>query len=331
MQIDKSARSSMATASSLQDPSPAVPTGGDPPPASFAPAQTAPASTALCDLPLPRRLAAFGFLLITEILLRLGLEHVDVLRPFLRQSLGLSLTQAGSAYSAQGAGALLGAITIGQLADRLGRRTMLVVVMAGYGLLLIAGVSVSTYPQLLLQRFVLGLFLGGSFPVVVGIYVDLFQPNLRGKLASAINTTFSSAIILLGIAFGHLGNHDWRLLLWIGGIPPVLLQASLTFLFLTFAPGRSPQAELRSRSPSYSHLLSVVRHSCSPRSPGSISSPTRRSVDGSPPICKARVCCRWTRSGTSSPPNLSETSSAASYGAGRRIATVGGSAPSGSS
>ncbi len=180
-------------------------------------------SGALSDLPLPRRLVAFGFLLVAEFFYGWAWNTVDVLRPFLRQSLGLSLTQAGSAYSAQGAGALIGAITIGQLADRLGRRNMLVVVMAGYGLLLIAGVFVTTYVQLLLQRFALGLFLGGSFPVVVGIYVDLFRPELRGKLASAINTTFSSAIILLGIAFGHLHHHDWRLLLWAGGVPPVLL------------------------------------------------------------------------------------------------------------
>lgn len=193
---------------------------------------------ALCDLPLPRRLTAFSFLLLAEFFYGWAWNTVDVLRPFLRQSLGLSLTQAGSAYSAQGAGALLGAITIGQLADRLGRRTMLAVVMAGYGLLLVAGVFVSSYAELLLQRFALGLFLGGSFPVVVGIYVDLFQANLRGKLASAINTTFSSAIILLGIAFGHLGHHDWRILLWLGGAPPVLL-AGLAYLAVPELP-RTP-------------------------------------------------------------------------------------------
>ena len=144
---------------------------------------------ALAHLPLARRLSAFGFLLLAEFFYGWAWNTVDVLRPLFRQALGLSLTQAGSAYSAQGAGALIGAITIGQLADRLGRRNMLVVVMVGYGALLNAGVLVHSYPQLLVQRFALGLFLGGSFPVVVALYVDLFRANLRGKLASAINTT----------------------------------------------------------------------------------------------------------------------------------------------
>ena len=226
MQVDRSVRSGTErTLQPLADPV-----------SSIGPVQ---ATTALCDLPLARRLTAFGFLLVAEFFYGWAWHTVDVLRPFLRQSLGLSLTQAGSAYSAQGAGALIGAITIGQLADRLGRRTMLVVVMIGYGLLLLAGVLASTYAQLLLQRFVLGLFLGGSFPVVVGIYVDLFQLNVRGKLASAINTTFSSAIILLGLAFGHLGNHNWRVLLWIGGLPPVLLAGLAYFAIPEIGPAKT--------------------------------------------------------------------------------------------
>ena len=206
-------------------------------------------SAPLLTLPLSRRLTAFAFLLVAEFFYGWAWNTVDVLRPLFRASLGLTLTQAGSAYSAQGAGALLGALSIGQLADRLGRRTMLVVVMAGYGLMLIAGTLVTSYATLLLQRFALGLFLGGSFPVVVGIYVELFQPTVRGKLASAINATFSLAIITLGLAFGHLGHRDWRVLLWLGGLPPVLL-AGLAYLVVppsestSQTHGKLPLAEL---------------------------------------------------------------------------------------
>ena len=174
---------------------------------------------------LPRRVAAFAFVLVAEFFYGWAWNTVDVLRPFIRDSLGLSLTQAGSAYSAQGAGALIGAICFGQLADRLGRRNMLVAIMVGYGALLCAGAAVASWPQLLLQRFVLGLFLGGSFPVIVGIYVGLFAATVRGRLASAINLTFSGAIVVLGLALGHLGGHDWRVLLLLGGVPPILLAA----------------------------------------------------------------------------------------------------------
>ena len=142
------------------------------------PLTSGPAGAPLFEHSLARRISAFAFVLIAEFFYGWAWNTVDVLRPFIRDSLGLTLTQAGSAYSAQGAGALIGAITFGQLADRLGRRNMLVAIMIGYGAMLIAGVAVASYPQLLLQRFVLGLFLGGSFPVIVGIYVGLFAPQV---------------------------------------------------------------------------------------------------------------------------------------------------------
>ena len=182
-----------------------------------------PAEPSKLQLSLLRRAGAFAFLLAAEFFYSWAWNTVDILRPYLRESLGLTLTQAGSAYSAQGAGALAGAMLIGQLADRLGRRNMLVVVMLGYGSFLLAGVFVASYAELLLQRFCLGIFLGGSFPVVVGIYVGLFQPGVRARLASMVSAVFSASIITQGFAFGHLGRHDWRTLFWLGGVPPILL------------------------------------------------------------------------------------------------------------
>ncbi len=173
--------------------------------------------------PLARGIAAFAFLMVAEFFYSWSWYSVDVLRPYIRDTLHLSLTEAGSGYSAQGAGALIGAVLIGQLADRVGRRTMLACVMVGYGVSLLAGVIVTSLLQYLLQRFVLGLFMGGIFPVVVGIYVGLFRSNVRGRLASLINGIASLAIVVQGLASGMLLQHDWRLLLWVGGLPPVLL------------------------------------------------------------------------------------------------------------
>lgn len=170
-----------------------------------------------------RQAIVFALILACEFFYGWAWNTVDVLRPYIRQSLGLSLLQAGSAYSAQGAGALLGAVTLGQLADRFGRRKVLAGIVAGYGLMLLAGIVVASYPQLLLQRFLLGIFAGGSFPVVVGIYINLFQPSLRGRLAGTLNAAFSLSIVMLGVAMGAVAPQDWKQLLLMGGIPPLLL------------------------------------------------------------------------------------------------------------
>lgn len=177
------------------------------------------------DIPLSRRVAAFAFLMVTDFFYGWSWNTVDVLRPFIKESLGLTLTQAGSMYSAQSAGMLIGAVVLSQLADRFGRRRMLFIVMAGYSLALLAGSAVENYAQVLAQRFVLGLFLGGIFPIVVGIYVGLFAQAVRGKLASLYNGTFNASAVVLGLAIGVVANHDWRLLLVIGGSIPLSLCA----------------------------------------------------------------------------------------------------------
>ena len=65
------------------------------------------------DLPAWRRWIAFGFLMVAEFFYGWTWNTVDVLRPQIRESLDLTLTQAGSAYTAQSLGALAGAVILG--------------------------------------------------------------------------------------------------------------------------------------------------------------------------------------------------------------------------
>ena len=198
---------------------------------------------------LPRAILGFAFLMVAEFFYSWAWNSVDVLRPYMRDTLGLTLTQAGSGYSAQGAGALIGAVIMGQLADRFGRRTMLMVIMVGYGSMLIAGAAVGNYPQYIAQRFVLGFFLGGIFPIVVGIYVGLFSASIAGRLAALINAIFSLAIMALGLASGQFAELGWRALLWMGGVPPILLAGLAYFILPRSVDATAPAASVRHALP----------------------------------------------------------------------------------
>jgi MFS family permease len=201
-----------------------------PGPAAGAQMTDIPPSVTAFVLPLPRRVLIFALLISAEFFYGWAWNSVDVLRPFLRQSLQLTLIQAGSLYSAQGAGALCGAILMGQLADRFGRRNVAALLVFCYGLLLLAGLLVQSYLQLLAQRFSLGVFMGGVFPVGVGIYCSLFHDRVRGRLAGTLNASFSASIVMLGIALSLTATHDWRILLWMGGLPPLILAPTMLLL-----------------------------------------------------------------------------------------------------
>lgn len=183
------------------------------------------------DIPFARRVVSFVFLMIFDFYYGWAWNTVDVLRPDIRSALALTLREAALMYTAQSAGALVGAVVIGQLADRLGRRNTLVAIMIGYSLSLMAGVYVGSLTQLLTQRFVLGAFLGGVFPVAVSIYTALFDRRLCGRLAGFYNGTFNGSIVVLGLIVSVARVSDWRTLLWMGALPPLVL-APLAFLLV---------------------------------------------------------------------------------------------------
>lgn len=176
------------------------------------------------DIPLGRRSAAFVLLMVFELFYGWSWNTVDVLRPQIREALGLTLTQAGSAYTAQSLGALVGAVLFGALADRFGRQRVLLVIIAGTAVAAAAGAYVSSFLGLLSQRFILGLFLGGNFPVLIALYMGLFPSQVRGKLASIGQGTYNLSVIGLGMAYGMFADQNsWQMLLLIGSVPALLL------------------------------------------------------------------------------------------------------------
>lgn len=184
------------------------------------------------DLSLARRWTAFAFLMVAEFFYGWSWNTVDVLRPQIRESLGLTLTQAGSAYTAQSLGALVGAIVLGQVADHFGRRRTLFFVISGYAIMAAAGTIVGSFVQLLAQRALLGFFLGAIFPVLIATYMGLFPNTWRGKLSALGQGTYNLSVVALGWAYGtEAGQGDWHSLLLWGAIPP-LIAAPFVFLFV---------------------------------------------------------------------------------------------------
>lgn len=176
------------------------------------------------ELSRARRYGALGFLLIAYFCYAWSWNTVDILRPYIKEDLGLSLTQSGSLYTLQSIGAVLGAVVMSQVADKIGRRNALVISMFGYGSGILAALLVTSYAQLIGQRIYLGFFMGSMFPIAVGIYSGLFVRRVRGVIAGFVLGTYNVAVAALGFlsAAAFRAGYDWTVLLYIGLIPVAL-------------------------------------------------------------------------------------------------------------
>jgi MFS family permease len=158
-----------------------------------------------------------------------GLEVTVVgsLGPALQRpdTLGLTAGEIGWAASAYIAGAVLGALVFGRLADRLGRKQMFLATLIVY---LIATVATAFSWDILtfaVCRFFTGFGIGGEYAAINSAIDELIPARLRGTVDLAINGTFWIGAALgagLSIILLHPGfigpSLGWRIAFGLGAI-----------------------------------------------------------------------------------------------------------------
>ncbi len=163
----------------------------------------------------------------------LDLQSVGIAAPRMAHEFGLSVAQMGLAFSAGTFGLLPGAMFGGRLADRIGRKRMLVISACLFGLLSIFTTLASDFHMLLIVRVLTGIGLGGALPNLIALSSEAVEPRLRGTAVS---------VMYCGIPFGGViasvigvlsaGNTEWRHIFYVGGVGPLLL-VPLLLAFLT--------------------------------------------------------------------------------------------------
>jgi MFS family permease len=122
-------------------------------------------------------------------------------------------------------GAFVGAVVFGRLADLVGRRKIYAVVAA---IMIVGALSSALAPNfsfLVLARFVLGLGIGGDYPVSAVLMSEYANRNDRGRLVGLVFSMQALGLVVgplvaLGLLESHVGDAlTWRLLLAFGALP----------------------------------------------------------------------------------------------------------------
>ncbi|HGO6080056.1 3-(3-hydroxy-phenyl)propionate transporter MhpT [Burkholderia cenocepacia] len=154
----------------------------------------------------------------------LDLQSVGVAAPRMAREFGLSVSQMGIAFSAGTFGLLPGAMLGGRLADRIGRKRVLIASTVLFGLLSIATAQVSSFAMLIVVRVLTGIGLGGAMPNLIALSSEAVEPRSRSSAVATMycGIPFGGVIAsLIGVLLA--GDTEWRHIFYVGGLGPLLL------------------------------------------------------------------------------------------------------------
>lgn len=156
--------------------------------------------------------------------------------PYMQEDLGLTPLTEGLVTSSLLFGAAFGALFGGRLADRNGRRRMIMVLAVIFLLGTLACTFAPNTEVMILARFVLGLAVGGA-SVTVPVYLAEVSPSARrGRIVTQNELMIVTGQLLafifnayLGNAFGEAGG-IWRWMLVIATLPAIALWIGMHFM-----------------------------------------------------------------------------------------------------
>jgi SHS family lactate transporter-like MFS transporter len=119
---------------------------------------------------------------------------------------------------------LVGAVTSGWIADRIGRKTPLMVSILLYSLCNFAAGFSPSFAVLFLFRGLLGLGMGGEWPAGAALAMESWPARSRGFMSGILQGSWSLGFLIASLVYGLLFNAiGWRGMLWIGILPALMV------------------------------------------------------------------------------------------------------------
>jgi len=183
------------------------------------------------------RVSAYQYWICTLCFLFVFLESFDqtiigVAVPKIADFLHTKPGALGFAMSASLAGSIVGAVVLGMLADRFGRKWMLFLCAVLFGLFTLLTVFITSVEQLAIYRFFAGIGIGGAVPNAVAFGSEYAPSRLRKTFAATMYAGAPVGATLAGlVAAFSIPAYGWQSLFLLGGIVPLII-ALVAMVFL---------------------------------------------------------------------------------------------------
>jgi AAHS family 3-hydroxyphenylpropionic acid transporter len=159
------------------------------------------------------------------------IQSFGVSAPRIGPEFHLHPAQVGNVGSIAMLGLVVGAFVGGWVADRTGRKPVLVASVVAFGLFSVVTAMTHSYETLLAARFLTGLGFGGAIPNLIAVATEISPVGRRSSTVATMFCGMPAGGAAVALAARHFGSDlPWRDLFLVGGILPLILAPILFFL-----------------------------------------------------------------------------------------------------
>ena len=159
-------------------------------------------------------------------------QAIGYVAPAIIQEWGVPSSALGPVFGAGNFGVLVGSLVFTMVADKVGRRPVLVAATVFFSLLTLLTARVNSIGELLIVRFVAGIGLGCIIPNATALIGEYSPRRLRVTLMATISVSFTGGAAIGGfVAAGLIPAFGWRSVFYVGGVLPLVI-ALLMYLWL---------------------------------------------------------------------------------------------------
>jgi len=152
------------------------------------------------------------------------LAVVGAALPSIMKEMGVDATKAGFMASSALFGMMFGAIYLGTLADKIGRKLCICVCIALFSVFT-AAAGLTTDPiSFSVTRFLAGLGIGGVLPVVTAQMGEFAPSKIRARLVTIVFAGYSIGGILVALTGkGLIEAYGWQAVFFVAGLPVLFI------------------------------------------------------------------------------------------------------------
>ena len=174
---------------------------------------------------------------------------------------GLSAKEAGFLGSVALFGMMIGAMALGSLADRYGRKKMIALCLVLFSLFTFLCSFAQNPTQFAIMRFIAGVGIGGAMPNLVAMMAEYSPKRMRSTMVSLMFSGYAiGGMLSAGLGIMIVPSMGWEWMFYLGIIPLFLLPLIWKFLpeSLGFLMRQGKEAEVRKILPKVAPELNIT-------------------------------------------------------------------------